>query len=87
MVYLDTYFSARDRYSLGIEDDSGKAYLSIPVSSGVVDYEEYCELAPDEFRGLLHNRSAAAEFAESCRNRDRDDRLIQRPGWNRGTPV
>ncbi|WP_111511067.1 hypothetical protein [Mycobacterium kyogaense] len=87
MVYVDTYFSAQDRYSLGIEDNSCKAYLSIPVSSGVVDYEEYYELAADEYCELLQNRSKAAEFAESCRNRDRDGRLIERPGWNRGTPV
>jgi hypothetical protein len=51
-----------------------------------VDYEEYYEIALVQFEHLLADSSAAIEFAESCRRRVQDHRLIQQPGWNRGTP-
>ncbi len=41
MKFSDTFVSREDRYSIGAELDSGRPYVSIPVSNGVVDYEEY----------------------------------------------
>ncbi|MDG3009905.1 hypothetical protein G4X40_07060 [Rhodococcus sp. D2-41] len=87
MKFEDSYFSRDDRYSLGVESESGKYYLSIPVSNGVVDYEEYYELTPGEYDKFLKDATAAALFAESTRRRERDRLLIQKPGTNRGTPV
>lgn len=85
--FEDTYFSKEDRYSLGIESTSGRHYVSIPVSNGIVDYEEYYEITPDEYQQFLSDKAAAVEFVESCRKHERDDLLIQKPGSNRGTPV
>ncbi|MGB8206538.1 MAG: hypothetical protein WCF69_02845 [Mycobacterium sp.] len=87
MKFEDTYFSKEDRYSLGIESTSGRHYVSIPVSNGIVDYEEYYEITPDEYHQFLSDKAAAVEFVESCRKHERDDLLIQKPGSNRGTPV
>ncbi|WP_082956094.1 MULTISPECIES: hypothetical protein [unclassified Mycobacterium] len=87
MKFDDTYFSREDRYSIGIESMSGRYYASIPVSNGLVDYEEYYELTPEQYEHFLHDRAAAIEFIESCRKREHDDLLLQRPGSNRGTPV
>jgi hypothetical protein len=87
MKFEDTYFSKEDRYSLGIESTSGRHYVSIPVSNGIVDYEEYYEITPDEYHLFLCDKAAAVEFVESCRKHERDDLLIQKPGSNRGTPV
>jgi hypothetical protein len=87
MKFEDTYFSKEDRYSLGIESTSGRHYVSIPVSNGIVDYEEYYEITPDEYQQFLSDKAAAVEFVESCRKHERDDLLIQKPGSNRGTPV
>jgi hypothetical protein len=87
MKFEDTYFSKEDRYSLGIESTSGRHYVSIPVSNGIVDYEEYYEITPDEYQLFLSDKAAAVEFVESCRKHERDDLLIQKPGSNRGTPV
>jgi hypothetical protein len=87
MKFEDAQFSREQRYSLGIETDSGRCYLSIPVSNGLVDYEEYYELSEEQYRLFLVDPVTAAQFAESCRRREQDDRLIQRPGSNRGTPV
>ena len=87
MRFEDTYFSREDRYSLGVESTSGRNYVSIPVSNGVVDYEEYYELTPAQFEQFSHDRNAAIQFVESCRRHERDELLLQKPGSNRGTPV
>jgi hypothetical protein len=87
MAFEDTYFSKENRYSLGIESKSHRYYASIPVSNGIVDYEEYYELTPDQFRLFSSDEDAAIEFVESCRRHERDGLLLQKPGNNRGTPV
>jgi hypothetical protein len=87
MKFEDTFFSRDDRYSLGVESTSGRNYASIPVSNGIVDYEEYYEVTPSQYREFLTDRDAAIAFVESCRRHERDDLLIQQPGSNRGTPV
>jgi hypothetical protein len=87
MKFDDTYFSREDRYSIGVESTSGRYYASIPVSNGIVDYEEYYELTEDQYHEFLRDREAAIEFIEACRRREHDDLLLQRPGNNRGTPV
>lgn len=40
----DTLFSTDDRYSIGVESDSGRYYASIPVSNGIVDYKNITSL-------------------------------------------
>ena len=84
MNFEDAYTSIEDRYSLGVESTSGRFYTSIPVSNGVVDYEEYYELSDDRYREFLQHPSAAIEFVYGCRRRERDALLMQRPGSNRG---
>ncbi len=85
--FSELVFSREHGYCLGIETDSGCRYLSIPVSNGLVDYEEYYELAEPEFVRFVADPLEAARFAASCRAHERDDRLLQQPGGHRGTPV
>ncbi|WP_082939343.1 hypothetical protein [Mycobacterium sp. 852002-30065_SCH5024008] len=87
MKFDDTFFSREERYSIGVESESGRYYASIPVSNGIVDYEEYFELTPDQYHRFLGDREAAIKFIEACRRREHDDLLLQKPGSNRGTPV
>jgi hypothetical protein len=87
MNFEDTYYSSEYEYSIGVESTLGRHYASIPVSNGIVDYEEYYELTRDQYLEFLQDPSAAIEFIEACRRRQHDDLLLQRPGNNRGTPV
>lgn len=87
MTFEDAYFSRRDRYALGVESTTGRCYVAIPVSNGIVDYEEYYEVTADQYRLFLDDHGAAAAFAEACRRHEHDGLLIQKPGRNRGTPV
>lgn len=83
----DSFSSYSDRYSLGLDEDSGKYYVSFPVSNGSVDYEEYYALTSEQYQRFLDSRGLACQFVDSSRQRQHDDLLIQKPGWNRGTPV
>jgi hypothetical protein len=85
MDFRDAFVSRTHRFSLGREAQSGRFYLSIPVSSGPVDYEEYYEIDRDTFERFCRDESAALPFVARCRNREADDRLMIRPGANRGT--
>ena len=41
MKFKDTYANRKEFFSLGIEQTSGRFYVSFPVSNGIADYEEY----------------------------------------------
>lgn len=83
----DVFFSRENRYSIGVEEESGRGYLSIPVSNGVVDYEEFYALDPAQYDAFLADEAAAVAFADRCRAHEHDDLLLQQPGWNRGIPT
>lgn len=87
MRFSDVFVSKEDRYSVGAELDSGRLYVSIPVSNGVVDYEEYYAISAEQSDVFLADRIAAIEFVDACRQHQHDDLLILKPGTNRGTPV
>ena len=82
MAYDDTLFSRSGRYSIGVERDPGRYYLSIPVSNGVLDYEEHYLRDPDRYETFLKDKEAAVAFAESCRRHERADLLNESPGSN-----
>ncbi|MGU3645350.1 hypothetical protein ACLBXX_10310 [Microbacterium sp. C23T] len=86
MRFVDSFFDKDNRYSLGRDTGSLSAYLSIPVSSSTVDYEEYYAISDAEYSTLSGDLEAAKAFAEQCRRHELDDRLILKPGWNRGSP-
>lgn len=87
MKFEKTFVSRGHRYSLGVEVDSGRPYIAIPVSNQMVDYIEYYKLSDEEYVELSNDDSLAADFADSCRRRERDDRLFMNPGADRGVPL
>jgi len=76
-----------ERFSLGVEADSGRYYLSIPVANGMVDYEEYYEIDRAAFERYRVEPASAQGFVERCRNREADDLLMMKPGRDRGVPL
>ncbi|MCA5974169.1 MULTISPECIES: hypothetical protein [Pseudomonas] len=87
MKFNDTFFNRGLMLSLGIEETSGRFYLSFPVNNGLIDYEEYHEIDKASF-DLFHTDLIAADaFATTCRRRERDDFLTQKPGAKRGTTI
>ncbi|GAB18777.1 hypothetical protein GOEFS_064_00160 [Gordonia effusa NBRC 100432] len=88
MRRFNTEYSARDQcYALGTESPTKQFYLAIPVSTASVEYNEYYTLSEGEYRHFMDSREAAITFADECRIREHDDRLIIKPGSNRGAPI
>ena len=80
------HVSRADYYALGWDRDEACHYLSIPVANRMTDYDEYYRLSAAEFQTLAADREAARAFADRCRRRELDDRLILPPGTDRGEP-
>ncbi|WP_062120473.1 hypothetical protein [Collimonas pratensis] len=87
MKFKDILVRKEERFSIGIEEQTGKYYLSIPVANNFVDYEEYYEINKDEFDAFSASVLTATEFVQQCRSREQDDRLIMKPGKDRGVAI
>ena len=88
MSLKDTKVFVKDRFSIGRDVKTGSAYLSIPVRNPYVEYFEYY-LLPDESWALkpAEHIQQLRTFAQECRLRKADDRLLQKPGRLRGDPI
>jgi len=87
MKFKDVVVNRDERYSVGVEEDSGKHYVSIPVSNGLVDYEEYYEIDQPTFERYRADLGSARDFVARCRKHEMDHLLIVKPGKNRGTAI
>jgi hypothetical protein len=87
MKFKDIHILKEERFSVGIEELSGKHYVSIPVSNGFVDYEEYYEIDITIFKGFPSNIELVKTLVEKYRKREKDEDLILKPGKNRGTAI
>lgn len=86
MKFTDIDFCKNERYAIGVEEEGGIYYLSIPVSNRMVDYEEYYKVSAKEFETFKDDLKTALPFVEKCRNREMDERLFYKPGSDRGFP-
>lgn len=85
--YEATYFASDRRYSMGNDLKTGGHYLAIPVSNGLIEYDEQYALAPGQYESFMTDRLAAVKFVEECRRRRHDDQLIYTPSERRGKPL
>ncbi|MCZ8159111.1 MAG: hypothetical protein O9256_04415 [Rhizobiaceae bacterium] len=84
MKFVDTAVNKSKRYSIGREAESGRCYLSIPVSNSMADYEEFYEIGEDLHNGYPDNELVLSIFADDCRRRLHDQLLFLKPGSDRG---
>jgi len=84
MKFVDTATSVVERFSIGQEAESGRHYLSLPVSNRLCDYEEYYEISQEAHDGYPGNLAGLAAFARQCRERLHDDLRFLAPGADRG---
>jgi hypothetical protein len=87
MQFKDLFFSKEKYFSVGVEEESGSYYVSIPVSNRKADYEEYYRIDKTLFDQCQSDLSQLEFVADECRKRLRDSDLIIKPGSDRGTPV
>lgn len=81
----DTVFvDLERRFALEVEKESGRTFLSIPVSNTLTDYLEWYELDAQTFERYRANPTLAIEFADQCERREMDHLLLLPPGTDRG---
>ena len=86
MRFRDLYVSRAELFSVGIEEESGDHYVSIPVSNRLVDYSEYYRIDADTFERHAGDLTGLRYVAEEARARLRDADLFLQPGTDRGFP-
>ncbi|MFW0783560.1 hypothetical protein AAFP35_03490 [Gordonia sp. CPCC 206044] len=79
------FTSHAHRYSLGIDRELGRHYISIPIIGDPVGFEEYYGIDEAVFDDLLADPERALRLAEQCRVRMHDRLLLYPPRSDRGT--
>ena len=87
MRFRDLHVFKEKRFSIGVEETSGRLYLSFPVSNRLVDYEEYCEVDRETATAAPDNMAELERLVDLSRRRQNDDHLMIRPGADRGSAV
>jgi hypothetical protein len=86
MKFIDIFFSKENRFSVGIEQESGRYYLAIPVTTGIADYEEFYEINEQDFNKNNPDIDHLKKIAQLCRERKNDSKLILGPRNPRAIP-
>lgn len=87
MKFKDAVVDREHRFSIGIEEGSGRCYVSIPVGNSLVDYEEYYEIDRAAFERYRLQPELALDLVVRARRREVDELLIVKPGAHRGQPI
>ncbi|MGC7406971.1 hypothetical protein ACPWR0_23360 [Pandoraea pneumonica] len=77
----------QDKFSVGVEESTGKYYISIPVANPYVSYEEYYEIERAQYEACPGNLEELRKLAEKCRERMNDENIMMIPGELRGDPI
>lgn len=66
LKFKDVVICRAERFSVGVEEASGKFYVAIPVSNSPVDYEEYYQIDHDAFARYKADPKAALGFVSAA---------------------
>lgn len=84
-VQFEPEFVSQDPpFSLGRNLETGKPVFAIPVRNRMVEYEEWYAISEEEMVALMNDFDLAAGYAYLCGDREMDDRLLLKPGADRG---
>ena len=82
IVYVDRV----RRFSLDLDQDTGKTYLGIPVQNSMVEYTEWYEVDPATFEKFKADPASAQDMVNQAKRREIDHLLLLKPGSDRGVP-
>ena len=72
------------RFSLEIDEETGRTFVGIPVRNQTVEYEEWYEVEAATFSAYRADPTLAHDFVERCKRRELDHLLLLPPGTDRG---
>lgn len=84
--FRTVHVDRENRWALELDEQSGRTFVSIPVSNPYVDYEEYYEIDRPTFDRFAAEPAQAREFVEKAKSRELDHLLLLPPGRLRGEP-
>jgi hypothetical protein len=73
-----------NRFGLTIDEESGRKFVSIPVSNRMTDYEEWYEIDYFTFQRFVEDPTRAHDFVAQAKRRELDHLLLFPPGSDRG---
>lgn len=73
-----------NRFSLDVDEESGRTFVSIPVRNQMTEYCEWYEVDQETFQSYLDRPSLAHEFVAKAKRRELDHLLLLQPGNDRG---
>ena len=82
----DLHINEEERFSIGVDRDTGKYYLSFPVHNRLCSYEEFYLISEPTALGYPENIELVRELLDKSRKRENDSMLIIKPGTDRGVP-
>jgi len=85
--FKDANFSRIGRYAIGFDTETSKYYISILCRNHMIDYDEYYEITPEEFKIFSQDIDKARDLAQRCRERQEEHRLFYQPSIIRGSPI
>ena len=74
------------RFSLDVDEESGRTFVSIPVRNQHAEYDEYYEVDLATFERFRSDPALAHPFVDRARARELDHLLLFAPGRDRGSP-
>jgi hypothetical protein len=80
------YVDRAKRFSLDVDQNSGRAFLSIPVRNKMVEYDEWYEIDQETFERFKANPTLAHSMVDQAKRREIDHLLLYQPGADRGVP-
>lgn len=87
MKLNDVWVNREERFSIGIEETTGRFYVSFPVRNAMIDYEEYYVIDQARFDLFQKDSDTALAFVMKCRRREMDECLMIQPGSKRGWAI
>ena len=72
------------RFSLDVDEESGRTFVSIPVQNTKVEYCEWYEVDKETFEHYKNDPTLAHDFVAKAKARELDHLLLFKPGPDRG---
>lgn len=74
------------RFSLDVDEESGRTFVAIPVRNSTVEYDEWYEVDRAAFEAYRADPTLAHDLVARARRREIDHLLLFAPGRDRGLP-
>ncbi|MBK8458920.1 MAG: hypothetical protein WAS07_02245 [Micropruina sp.] len=84
MAITSVFVDRVERFSLDVDEESGRTFVSIPVRNQYIEYSEWYSIDRETFERFIGNPTLAHDFVEQARRRQLDHLLLLQPGTDRG---